>query len=64
MEHAFGAVVASFEEDPGEVGMFLGPQVDGEAVNAGLIDGGGDGLARDESPQYLLLSGSESVEKC
>ena len=64
VQETVGSVVAGGEEDTGEVGVFLGPEVDGGAVNAGLCSGGGDGLACDESLQYLLLNGSESVEKC
>ena len=63
-QETVGSVVASGEEDTGEVRVFLGPEVDGGAVNAGRFCGGGDGLACDESLQYLLLNGSKSVEKC
>ena len=64
VQETVGSVVAGGEEGTGEAGVFLGPEVDGGAVNADLFGGGGDGLACNESLQYLLLNGSESVEKC
>lgn len=57
-------VVAGAQENPGKAGVFLAPEVDGGAMQAGLFGGGGDGLPDDEGLQYLLLNGSERVEEC
>ena len=38
-------MVAGGEQGAGEAGVFLGPEMDGGAVDAGLFSGGGDRLA-------------------
>ena len=58
VDDAFRPVLAGGQEDPGEVGVFLVPEVDGGAMQASRFGGGGDGLSGDEGLQYLLLNGS------
>ena len=55
--------MAGGEQGAREVGVLLGPEMDGGPVNAGGFSGGGDGLACDESLKDVLLNGSERVEK-
>ena len=45
VQRQVGPMVAGGEQGAGEAGVFLGPEMDGGAVDAGLFSGGGDRLA-------------------
>ncbi len=62
VQQTIGTLLAGGEQGAGEVRVFLGPEMDGRPVDAGLFGGGGDGLACDESLKHALLNGSERVE--
>ena len=64
VDETFRAVVAGGQEDPGEVGVFLFPEVDGGAMDADRFGGSGDGLARDEALEHLDLNRRQGVEWC
>ena len=54
--------MAGGQQGTGEAGIFLGPEMDRGAVDAGGFGGGRDGLACNESLKDVLLNGSERVE--
>ena len=64
VDEAVGALLAQCEEGAGEVGQGAGPEVDGGAVDAGFVGGGGDGVACDEAFEDLQLNRRQSVEMC
>ena len=64
VKEAIGLILPGGEEGLGEGGVLAGPEMDGGPVDAGVLGGGGDGLACDEGLEHLLLNGRKTVEKC